>query len=106
MELNKEVDIPLYEKRNVPRYINIKGFDIYYKEPALKNDIYVYLCRKTSCKYYIKIDRLNLNKIEKKEGNIEFTEVNKHENHSLNKEEILSDKDGTNIRTEKQNEAL
>ena len=33
-----------YEKWNVPRYVNIKGYDLTYKDPPLKKKyIYIYI---------------------------------------------------------------
>ena len=61
---------PAYITDNVPRTLIIKGFDLYYKAPALKNNEYRYRCRKTGCKYFIKINRENLTKISNKENNI------------------------------------
>ena len=37
MKDNKNENQEAYAKQNVPRYITIKGNDIYYKEPPLKN---------------------------------------------------------------------
>ena len=32
---------PAYKIRGIPRLLNIKGYDLYYKDPPLKNDLYV-----------------------------------------------------------------
>ena len=65
--------IPAYKKRDVPRMLNIKGLDIYYKDPPLNNDIFIYRFRKSNSKYYIKINRININKISNKEKEAVFT---------------------------------
>lgn len=81
--------------------LNIKGIYIYYKYPSLKNDIFIYRCRKSNCKYYIKINRIN--KIYNKENDVVFTEFNKHENHQIiEKNENISQSDNIIIRTEEE----
>lgn len=99
---NKEA----YIKQNVPRYITIKGNDIYYKDPPLKNDIFVYRCRKAKCKYYIKINRDNLKKIEEKNHDIEYIEVNAHNKHNNSNEIVNLENEENIIRTEKENNSL
>ncbi len=47
---------PTYEKRGVPRLLNIKGYDPFYKDLPTKDEYYVYRCRKNKCKYFIKIN--------------------------------------------------
>ena len=37
---------PAFKKRGVPRILNIKWNDLYFKDPPLKNDVYNYRCRK------------------------------------------------------------
>ena len=64
---------PAYKKRGVPRVLTIKGIELYYKEPPLKNDIYVYRCRKKQCKYYIKINKENIDKIISNNSKISYT---------------------------------
>lgn len=41
-----EISQPAYLKRGLPRLININGYDLFYKEPPLKNDLYVFRCCK------------------------------------------------------------
>ena len=93
-ELIKET---AYEKRNLPRYININGEDLTYKEPPLKNNIYKYRCKKKGCKFFVKINQENIDKLIIKENNIVYTEINTHshinENNSiLQTGEVLLDK--------------
>lgn len=94
---------PVYEKRGVPRLLNIKGYDLFYKDPPTKDEYYVYRCRKKNCKYFIKIIKDNIQKITNKDNVIEFKEFNKHNNHKelidLNNELI----DPSKARTEKEN---
>ena len=94
---------PVYEKRGVPRLLNIKGYDLFYKDPPTKDEYYVYRCRKKNCKYFIKIIKDNIQKITNKDDVIEFKEFNKHNNHKelidLNNELI----DPSKARTEKEN---
>ena len=33
----QEDNVPAYKKIGIPRLLNIKGFDLYYKDPPLKN---------------------------------------------------------------------
>ena len=40
-----------YQLRKVPRSIFIKGYELIYKDPTLKNNIYMYRCRKQGCNY-------------------------------------------------------
>ena len=67
-----EENEPAYQKRGVPRIITIKGIDLFYKEPPLKNDIYVYRCRKSHCKYFIRINKTNIDKVLNKESIIQY----------------------------------
>ena len=94
---------PVYEKRGVPRLLNIKGYDLFYKDPPTKDEYYVYRCRKKNIKYFIKIIKDNIQKITNKDDVIEFKEFNKHNNHKelidLNNELI----DPSKARTEKEN---
>ena len=94
---------PIYEKRGVPRLLNIKGYDLFYKDPPTKDEYYVYRCRKKNWKYLIKINKDNIQKITNKDNVIEFKEFNKHTNHEelidLNNELI----DPSKARTEKEN---
>ena len=46
---------PAYERRGVPRLLNIKGYDLFYKDPPLKEGYFVYRCRKKDCKYFKKL---------------------------------------------------
>ena len=94
---------PVYEKRGVPRLLNIKVYDLFYKDPPTKDEYYVFRCRKKNCKYFIKINKDNIQKITNKDDVIEFKEFNKHNNHKelidLNNELI----DPSKARTEKEN---
>ena len=38
-----------YEKRNLPKYIIIKGNELSYKDPPLKDNMFKYRCRKKNC---------------------------------------------------------
>ena len=72
---------PAFKKRGVPRILNIKWNDLYFKDPPMKNDVYNYRCRKKNCKYYIQIDKTNIEKILKNETPINFNEINKQTGH-------------------------
>ena len=73
-----ESKLPAYKQRGIPRIITIQGRELFYKDPPLKNDIYVYRCRKGTCKYFIKINKSNIDKFINNEKDIEFTETNTH----------------------------
>lgn len=68
-------------EENIPKFINIKGYELNYKSPLLKGNIFRFRYRKIGCKYFIRINEENLNKILNKEKNITFEEINIHENH-------------------------
>ena len=106
MKDNKNDNKEEYIKQNVPRYITIKGNDIYYKHQPLKNDVFVYGCRKAKCNYYIKINRENLKKIEEKKDNLEFIEVNTHNKHNNSNEIVNLENTDTIARTENENISL
>ena len=53
---------PAFKKRGVPRILNIKGNDLYFKDPPLKNDVYNYRCRKKNCNIIFKQIKLILKK--------------------------------------------
>ncbi len=106
MKDNKNENKEEYIKQNVPRYIIIKGNDIYYKHPPLKNDVFEYRCRKAKCNYYIKINRENLKKIEEKKNNLEFIEVNTHNKHNNSNEIVNLENTDKIARTEKENFSL
>ena len=84
---------------NYPKYINIKGYDLNFKQPILKDNIYRYRCRNRQCKYFVKINEKNLHKLLNKEKEIEYTKYNEHENH---KENIKVKIDSTSILTEEE----
>ena len=71
----------IISEENIPKFINIKGYELNYKAPPLKGNIFRFRCRKTGCKYFIRINEENLNKILNKEKNVTFEEINAHENH-------------------------
>ena len=103
-----ESKLPAYKQRGIPRIITIQGRELFYKDPPLKNDIYVYRCRKGTCKYFIKINKSNIDKFINNEKDIEFTETNKHTcpdepNESGN---LLDNKGKKDIRTEKETKEL
>ena len=57
---------PKEEKENQfnnPKYINIKGHDLNFKSPILKDNTYRYRCKNQQCKYFIRINKENLHKI-------------------------------------------
>ena len=72
---------PAFKKRGVPRILNIKVNDLYFKDPPLKNGVYNYRCRKKNCKYYIQIDKTNIEKIFKNEIPININEINNQTGH-------------------------
>ena len=97
-----EENEPAYQKRGVPRIITIKGIDLFYKEPPLKNDIYVYRCRKSHCKYFIRINKTNIDKVLNKESGIQYIEVNEHTGHEDNSGKNVENIGSEEIRTEKE----
>ena len=75
-----ESKISPYKLRGIPWIITIHGQELFYKYPPLKNNIYVYRCRKGTCKYFIKIDKSNVDKFINNKKQIKFTEINENEN--------------------------
>ena len=65
-----------YIQYDVPRTLIIKGYDLYFKTPPLKNEEFKYRCHKTDCRYFIKINSENVEKFKKNEKNINYTECN------------------------------
>ena len=61
-----------------PNYINIKGFQLNFKSLILKDNIYRYRYTNRKCKYFVKLDEINLKKIINKDKDISYTEFNKH----------------------------
>ena len=85
-----------YQLRNVPRSIFIKGYELTYKDPPLKNNIFKYRCRKQGCNYSVKIDKENLSKLEENNKDITYVENNTHihksyNNISINIEKVLNE---------------
>ena len=80
MEDNEQIiyHIEVFEKRNVPRVLNIKGYELTYKDPPLKGNIFRYRCRKVGCNYFVKIDQTNIEKVNKNEKEIKYEEINTH----------------------------
>ena len=70
-----------YKKYQVPRLLNIKGYDITFKNPPLSGEIFRYRCWTNKCNYFIKINHENITKLLNKEKEVEFEEVNSHTNH-------------------------
>ena len=93
---------PAYKKRGLPRSITINGNELFYKEPPLKNETYIYRCRKKQCKYYIKIDKGNLKKILEKQSDINYLEINKHTTHEEENVKSVENKENKEFRTEKE----
>ena len=93
---------PAFQKRGVPRMILIKGNELFYKDPPTKENLFIYRCRKKACKYYIKIDRINIDKIIKKDEDINYNEYNSHLNHEISNEKKIENQKGEEIRTEKE----
>ena len=69
------------EEEKIQKSITIKGYQLSYKSPPLKDNIYIFRCRKNGCNYFVKINRENIIKIIKNQKDIAFTEVNEHANH-------------------------
>ena len=97
---------PAYQKRGVPRLLALKGNDLFYKDPPTKENLYIYRCRKKGCKYYVKIDKLNIDKILNKETNISYYEFNSHNDHEAPNEIKLENQENTDFRTEKETKEL
>ena len=85
-----------WELRNVPRLLNINGYDLTYKDPPLKGNIYRYRCRKAGCQYFIKIDKTNIDKLQAKETGVIYTEINQHKH----KKELITNVISDNIKLE------
>ena len=69
------------EEENLPKSITIKGYQLSYKAPPLKGNIFRLRCRRVRCKYFIKINEENIKKIINNQKDISFTEINEHTNH-------------------------
>ena len=83
---------------NIPKHIFIKGYELNFKQPPLKDNILRYRCRNGKCNYFVKIDQENLKKlIDKGQNNVVYTEYNKHDKH--NEDKIFNFENG-NIATE------
>ena len=95
-----------YQKRGVPRIVSINGNELYYKYPPSKDELYTYGCRKKDCNHYIKIDKLNLEKIQKKENEINYKEFNSHSVHEDKEGKIVENQKSIDIRTEKETKEL
>ena len=95
-----------YKKRGVPRIVTIKGNELYYKDPQIKDELYTYRCRKKDCKYYIKIDKLNYDKILRKENEIQYEEFNSHSVHENKEGQLVENQKSNDIRTEKETKEL
>ena len=69
---DNEIKLPLqaFEKRNILRVLNIKGYDLTYKDPQFKGNIFRYRCRKVECECFVKIERDDIEKINKNEKKI------------------------------------
>ena len=55
--------------------------------------------QKKDCNYYIKIDKLNLEKIQRKEKEIDYKEFNSHSVHEGKEGKIVENLKGSDIRT-------
>ena len=65
IEGNKIKAKPAYIQYDVPSTLIIKGYDLYFKAPPLKNEEFKYRCRKTDGRYFIKINSENIEKFKK-----------------------------------------
>ena len=87
-----------YEKRNLPESIVIKGKELSYKDPPLKDNMFKYRCRRNKCNYFIKINEENIKKVLNNENIVTYEEFNKHTNQvnninaNLIKDIIFTDK--------------
>ena len=63
---------------NIPKLITVIGFHLNYKSSPLKGNIFRFRCRRAGCKYFIKINEENLNKILNKEKEVKYEEINEH----------------------------
>ena len=77
----KENIIP---EANIRKFLSVKGYQLNYKIPHLKGNIFRFRCRKSGFKYFIRINEENQNKILNKENEVTFEEINEHTKH-LNK---------------------
>ena len=101
---NKCIDRYLIEEKiipeaNIPKFLSVKGYQLNYKSPPLKGNIFRFRYRKSGCKYFIRINEENLNKILNKENEVTFEEINEHTNH-LNKSIKVETSD--NVKTEEE----
>ena len=70
-----------YKKLNIPRSLNIMGYNLTYKDPPLKGELYRYRCRTKNCNFFIKINKENITKLQNNENDIQYIEMNVHTNH-------------------------
>lgn len=79
---DNEIKLPLqaFEKRNVPRVLKIKGYNVTYKDPPIKGNIFRYRDRKVGCNFFVKIVHDNIEKINKNEKEFNFPSENKEQN--------------------------
>ena len=78
------------EQVEISNSINIKGFELWYKSPPLKGDIYRFRCWKDNYKYFVRIDKDNLIKLINKNFQIDYIEVNAHANHPKNEKQNIA----------------
>ena len=57
-----------FDKRNAPRILNIKGYDLTYNDHPLKGNFFRYRGIKVRCSYFVKIEQNNIEKINKNEN--------------------------------------
>ena len=87
----------MISEANIHKFITVKGYLLNCIPPPLKGNIFRFRCRKFRCKYFIKINEGNLNKLLNKENVVSFKEINEHVNH-INKSVKVETSD--NVKTE------
>ena len=58
--------------------VNIKGYELTYKDPPFKGNIFRYRWRQVGCNYFVKIALNNVEKINRNEKENIYTEINTH----------------------------
>ena len=73
-----EEKVTAYLQKGVTRIVYINLNQLYYKDLPSKDKLYTFRCRIKDFNYYIKIDKLNLETIQRKENEIDYKEFKSH----------------------------
>ena len=80
-KVEKENHKTAYEKRNLSKSIIIKGNELSYKDPPLKDNMIKYRCWKNKLNYFVNINEENINKVLNNQNIIIYEEFNEQTNH-------------------------